>query len=64
MKPAEPIKTIHMPNGSILPLFISIGLISVGFGLIMIGMENPIVSPWIIVAVGAVITFGSMMFVL
>ncbi|GIN07431.1 cytochrome c oxidase subunit 1 [Shouchella clausii] len=60
MKPAEPVGDIHMPNGSILPLIISIGLFFGGFGLIMLEMDNPIVSPWIVVAVGAILTFGSM----
>ncbi|MBM0065291.1 cytochrome c oxidase subunit I [Alkalicoccobacillus gibsonii] len=60
MKPAEPIDEIHMPNGSILPVLISIGLYFVGFGLIMLEMENALFNPWIVVVGGFVITFGCM----
>jgi len=34
MTPAEPIGSIHMPSGSILPLFMSLGLFIAGFGFI------------------------------
>ncbi|WP_050979752.1 cytochrome c oxidase subunit I [Fictibacillus macauensis] len=34
MTPAEPVGDIHMPNGSILPLFMSIGLFVAAFGAI------------------------------
>ncbi|AIC94953.1 MULTISPECIES: cytochrome c oxidase subunit I [Shouchella] len=60
MKPAEPVDDIHMPNGSILPVIISIGLYFLGFGLIMLEMSEPIVSPWIVVALGGLLTFGGM----
>ncbi|WP_078391614.1 cytochrome c oxidase subunit I [Shouchella patagoniensis] len=60
MKPAEPVDDIHMPNGSILPVVISIGLYFLGFGLIMLEMENPMLSPWIVVALGGLLTFGGM----
>ncbi|WDF03889.1 MULTISPECIES: cytochrome c oxidase subunit I [Shouchella] len=60
MKPAEPVDDIHMPNGSILPVIISIGLYFLGFGLIMLEMAEPIVSPWIVVALGGLLTFGGM----
>ncbi|MBM7635075.1 cytochrome c oxidase subunit I [Geomicrobium sediminis] len=60
MKPAEPIGDIHMPNGSIYPFTISLGLFIAGFGFIMLNMENAIISPWIVIAVGGIITFGSM----
>lgn len=61
MKPAEPIQPIHMPNGSILPLLISVGLFFAAFGLIMLEMENPIINPWIVCIGGFIITFGSML---
>ncbi|MCM3637993.1 cytochrome c oxidase subunit I [Sporosarcina luteola] len=32
LTPAEPIKDIHMPNGSIIPLLMSLGLFIAGFG--------------------------------
>ena len=35
MKSAEPIADIHMPNGSILPFIMAIGLYIAGFGVIM-----------------------------
>lgn len=60
MKPAEPVGDIHMPNGSILPLIMSVGLFFVGFGFIMMNMENPIINPWIVAIGGFVITFGAM----
>ncbi|GAF14636.1 LOW QUALITY PROTEIN: cytochrome c oxidase polypeptide I [Bacillus sp. JCM 19045] len=60
MKPAEPVGEIHMPNGSILPVVISIGLYFLGFGLIMLEMANPIISPWIVVGLGGLLTFGGM----
>lgn len=52
MKAAEPIGDIHMPNGSILPLIISIGLTIASFGLIYL------VYPLAIA--GLAITFGAM----
>ncbi|PSL50826.1 cytochrome c oxidase subunit 1 [Salsuginibacillus halophilus] len=60
MKPAEPLDDIHMPNGSILPFMIGLGLFIGGFGFIMMNMENPIVPPLLVVILGAVLTFGSM----
>ncbi|OLO40756.1 cytochrome c oxidase subunit I [Alkalihalophilus pseudofirmus] len=60
MKPAEPIAPIHMPNGSIIPFIMSVGLFILGFGFIMMNMENPIVPPYAVVALGAIVTFGSM----
>ncbi|WP_090776010.1 cytochrome c oxidase subunit I [Shouchella lonarensis] len=60
MKPAEPVADIHMPNGSILPLIISVGLYFGGLGFIMLEMESTIVSPWIVIGLGGLLTFGSM----
>jgi cytochrome c oxidase subunit 1 len=52
MPVSEPLGDIHMPNGSILPLLISIGLFVASFGLIYHNY-------WV-VAIGLGITFGSM----
>ncbi|WP_240375698.1 cytochrome c oxidase subunit I [Bacillus piscicola] len=60
MKPAEPMGDIHMPNGSILPFMIGLGLFIWGFGMIMLNMDNPIIPPAIVIGVGFVITFGMM----
>ncbi|MDE5412388.1 cytochrome c oxidase subunit I [Alkalihalobacterium chitinilyticum] len=60
MKPAEPLQDIHMPNGSILPFIMSVGLFFMGFGFIMINMNNPWVNPYLVVALGSVLTFGAM----
>lgn len=61
MKPAEPLQDIHMPNGSIIPLIMSIGLFIVGFGFVMMNMNNPVLPPLIVVVAGFIITFGSML---
>ena len=52
MKAAEPLGDIHMPNGSILPIFISLGLFVASLGLIY--------HTWSVVIIGFVIVFGSM----
>ena len=52
MKAAEPLGDIHMPNGSILPIFISFGLFVASLGLIY--------HTWSVVIIGFVIVFGSM----
>ncbi|RSL31145.1 cytochrome c oxidase subunit I [Salibacterium salarium] len=61
MKSAEPMDEIHMPNGSILPFMIGLGLFTWGFGMIMLNMENPIMPPAIVIGVGFIVTFGSML---
>ncbi|SFP03402.1 cytochrome c oxidase subunit I [Salibacterium halotolerans] len=61
MKPAEPMDEIHMPNGSILPFCIGLGLFVWGFGMIMMQMENPLIPEWIVIGAGVIVTFGSMM---
>ncbi|WP_257008387.1 cytochrome c oxidase subunit I [Bacillus sp. FJAT-45350] len=60
MQPSEPIKDIHMPNSSIIPLFISIGLFIMGFGFIMMNMDGTLLSPLLVIFVGAIVTFGAM----
>lgn len=60
MQPAEVLDDIHMPNNSILPLIIAIGLFIAGFGFIMRNMPNPILPPLAVTIIGFVITFGTM----
>lgn len=64
LTPAEPLGDIHMPNNSIVPFFISLGLFVAAFG----AMYNPLNSvgdgkswglPVLIIGLG--ITFGSML---
>ncbi|WP_091663366.1 cytochrome c oxidase subunit I [Alteribacillus iranensis] len=62
MKPAEPIGDIHMPNPSILPLLISLGLFIWAAGMIMIDMDSVMIHPLIVIFAGALLTFGSMAF--
>ncbi|MFC3040213.1 cytochrome c oxidase subunit I [Virgibacillus xinjiangensis] len=58
MTPAEPISEIHMPNGSILPLIMTIGFTIASFGFIY-QTDN---SAWLIaVYVGMAIALGSML---
>nr|WP_221434250.1 cytochrome c oxidase subunit I [Geomicrobium halophilum] len=59
MKPAEPMDEIHMPNGSFIPFMMSLGLFIVGFGFISFHLDL-FISPYIWIAVGGIITFGSM----
>ncbi|QDI90636.1 cytochrome c oxidase subunit I [Salicibibacter halophilus] len=59
MKPVEPLDEIHMPNGSILPLIISIGLFIAGFGFISFHLDL-FISPYVFIAVGGILTFGAM----
>ncbi|ADU30896.1 cytochrome c oxidase subunit I [Evansella cellulosilytica] len=54
MKAAEPLGDIHMPNGSILPIFISLGLTIASFGVIYLD------SVWWLIVVGLGVTFGAM----
>lgn len=60
MKPAEPLQEIHMPNGSIMPLIMAVGLFISGFGFVMLRMDNPLFNPHIFTIGGLVITFGTM----
>ncbi|MCJ8006140.1 cytochrome c oxidase subunit I [Lederbergia wuyishanensis] len=56
--PAEPLGEIHMPNGSILPVFISFGFFVAAFGCIYRTEQ-----PWglAVLIIGLVIAFGSML---
>lgn len=58
MTPAEPIGDIHMPNGSILPVFISLGFFIASFGAIY-RQEAAWGDPVLII--GLIIAFGSML---
>lgn len=59
MTPAEPLGDVHMPNSSILPLTISLGLFVAAFGALY--HQDP-AKPWSITVliIGLLITFGSM----
>ncbi|KPB03350.1 cytochrome c oxidase subunit I [Bacillus sp. CHD6a] len=59
MTPAEPIGDIHMPNGSILPFIISIGLFIAAFG-VMYRTDFTWGLPLMII--GLLVTFGAMFF--
>ncbi|MEB6550636.1 cytochrome c oxidase subunit I [Heyndrickxia sporothermodurans] len=60
LTPAEPLGDIHMPNGSILPVFISLGLFIAAFGAMYHGDEG---NTWGIpvLIIGLAIAFGSML---
>ncbi|WP_158737909.1 cytochrome c oxidase subunit I [Alteribacillus sp. YIM 98480] len=60
MKPAEPIVDIHMPNPSILPFLMALGLFWWGFGLILINVADTNFIPFLAIGVGVILTFGSM----
>ena len=59
MTPAEPVGDVHMPNSSILPLTISLGLFVAAFGALY--HQDPGKS-WTtaVIIIGLLITFGSM----
>ncbi|MGD6775513.1 cytochrome c oxidase subunit I [Sutcliffiella horikoshii] len=59
MTPAEPIGDIHMPNGSILPFIISLGLFIAAFG-VMYRADYTWGLPLMII--GLLVTFGAMFF--
>ncbi|WP_018923476.1 cytochrome c oxidase subunit I [Salsuginibacillus kocurii] len=61
MLPAEPLKDIHMPNPTILPFLISVGLFLIGFGFISYNLPQVVIMPEIIIGAGALLTFGSML---
>jgi cytochrome c oxidase subunit I len=58
MTPAEPLGDIHMPNNSILPLTISLGLFIAAFGAMYHVDDKAWAIPVLII--GMLITFGSM----
>jgi cytochrome c oxidase subunit I len=62
MTPAEPIGDIHMPNPSILPFVISVGLFIAAFGFMYANIPGDVtnVTALIVGIVGMLITLGSM----
>jgi cytochrome c oxidase subunit 1 len=66
MTPAEPIGPIHMPNGSIIPLIMSVGIFILGVGIMYANTEfsnsflGTLFNNHIVTAIGFIITFGSM----
>jgi cytochrome c oxidase subunit I len=58
MTPAEPLGDIHMPNSSILPFIISLGLFIAAFGF----LHHPDGVSWSVpvMIIGGIITFGAM----
>ncbi|KMJ58499.1 quinol oxidase subunit 1 [Bacillus sp. LL01] len=59
MTPAEPIGDIHMPNGSILPFIISLGLFIAAFGVMF---KNEFAWGIPVMILGLLVTFGAMFF--
>ncbi|MFD1777757.1 cytochrome c oxidase subunit I [Fredinandcohnia salidurans] len=59
MTPAEPLGDIHMPNSSILPFIISLGLFIAAFGF----LHHPDGVSWSVpvMIIGGIITFGAML---
>jgi cytochrome c oxidase subunit 1 len=55
---AEPVADIHMPNNSLIPFFMSLGLFIAGLGAIF-QMDNAVVG-WSLIVIGLLITFVSM----
>ncbi len=55
---AEPISDIHMPNNSLIPFFMSLGLFIAGLGAIF-QMDNTVVG-WGLIVFGLLMTFVSM----
>lgn len=58
LTPAEPVGDIHMPNGSILPVFISLGLVIASYGAIY---RNDYAWGDPVLIAGLVVAFGSML---
>ena len=65
LTPAEPLGDIHMPNNSILPMFIAMGLFVAGIGL-MYNPKNQVgdggIWGTVVLIIGLSITFGTMLF--
>lgn len=65
LTPAEPVGPIHMPSGSILPFFMSLGLGIAGFGFMFQseyteGIRGLLFGNWIVAGLGLAITFACM----
>jgi cytochrome c oxidase subunit 1 len=67
MTPAEPLGPIHMPSPTILPFVMSVGIFIAGLGFMFSKEQfsnsfmSMIFNNWIVVIIGLVITFGSML---
>lgn len=59
LTPAEPLGDIHMPSGSILPIFISLGLFIAAFGALYNATDKEWTVP--VMIIGLLITFGAML---
>ncbi|PQD94942.1 cytochrome c oxidase subunit I [Pradoshia eiseniae] len=59
LTPAEPLGDIHMPSGSILPIFISLGLFIAAFGALYNATDKEWTVP--VMILGLLITFGAML---
>jgi len=59
LTPAEPLGDIHMPSGSILPIFISLGLFIAAFGALYNATDQEWTVP--VMIIGLLITFGAML---
>ncbi len=57
LTPAEPLNDIHMPNSSIMPFFISLGLFIASFGIMY---HNEYSWAITVAVIGFVVTFGTM----
>ncbi|MCT4783748.1 MULTISPECIES: cytochrome c oxidase subunit I [Exiguobacterium] len=55
---AEPVSDIHMPNNSLIPFFMSLGLFIAGLGAIF--QKDNMVIGWSLIAFGLLMTFVSM----
>ena len=61
MIPAEPLGEIHMPSPSILPIIMAFGLFIVGLGFCLTGYLESRMTAYVIVGIGAAITFLCML---
>ncbi len=67
MTPAEPLGPIHMPSPTILPFVMSVGIFIAGLGFMFSKEQfsnsfmSMIFNNWIVVIIGLIITFGSML---
>ena len=59
MTPAEPLGDIHMPNNSILPVIMSLGLFIAAFGALYNATDKAWTVP--VMVIGLLITFGAML---
>lgn len=58
MQPSEPIGDIHMPNSTIMPFLVALGLFTAGFGVIYISKGT---GALIVLVAGMMLVFGTML---